>query len=216
MDPLKGKYTHWQRLVHRYKARRDIPFRKQFFVGYDLHGNTYWEFTIDGNMQRLRRKLEPYKQLLFKSDYLSSIPPQWLQWLRRTRDEVPTLEELINDQVRQQKIKVLAQHADAKWTAEKVRLEQEQHLKLQQELERAKLEDEVYVKENKEKTEENKMIEEISDPWKQADKSRDENPVKSAFVKPRGEEKESSDPWKKADESKDQSPVESASIKPRN
>lgn len=209
MDPLKGKYTHWQRLVHQFKARRDIPFRKQFFVGYDLHGNTYWEFTIDGNMQRLRRKLEPYQKLLFKSDYLTSIPPQWLQWLRRTRDTVPTLEELINDQVRQQKIKVLAQHADAKWTAEKVRLEQEQHIKLQQELERAKLEDEAYAK----KTEVKK--DEEADPWKQAEDSKDLNPVETAFLKPRRDDAIASDPWKKADESKGDNPVNTAFVKPR-
>lgn len=107
-------------------------------MGYDLYGNTYWEFTIDGNMQRLRRKLEPYKEQLFKADYFNTVPPQWLQWLRRTRTDAPTLEELINDQVRQQKIKILASQADAKWTMEKERLEQEHQAKLDQELKRAK------------------------------------------------------------------------------
>ncbi|CAN3375666.1 hypothetical protein DIURU_001227 [Diutina rugosa] len=208
MDPLKTKYTPWQRMIHQWKARRDIPFRKKFFCGYDLHGNTYWEFTLDGNMQRLRRKMEPWKPLLFKSDYFETVPPQWLQWLRRTRFEAPTLEELINDQVRQQKIKVLAAHAESKWYAEKQRLEEEQKLKLQQELDRAKQDQEAYLKQYEQEqaekqipqdnttgepvinTEEkhsgkNNDVSEPYDPWKQAEESKHENPVEAASIKPR-------------------------------
>ncbi|CAK7900878.1 hypothetical protein CAAN3_05S03422 [[Candida] anglica] len=167
MDPLKGKYTHFQRLVHRFQARRDIPFRRQFFMGYDLYGNTYWEFTIDGNMQRLRRKLEPYGEQLFKADYFRTVPPQWFQWLRRTRIDPPTLEELINDQVRQQKIKVLAQQADQKWIMEKERLEEEHRLKLESELARAK---------------EPVAREEPSDPWKAADSDKTNQPSSATIT----------------------------------
>ncbi|ODV78631.1 uncharacterized protein CANTADRAFT_53324 [Suhomyces tanzawaensis NRRL Y-17324] len=192
MDPLKNKYTYFQRLRHQWQRRRDIPFRKKFFVGYDLHGNTYWEFTIDGNMQRLRRKLEPYKTLLFQADYFGTVPPQWLQWLRRTRNTPPTLEELINDQIRQQKIKILAQNADEKWTLEKLRLEREQQLKLQAELDRVEQENQAFAsKYNKE-----------TDPWKQADQKEDQTNL-------------ASDPWKQADQTKDVDPIESAALKPR-
>lgn len=136
MDPIKNKYTYLQRMRHQFQARRDIPFRKRFFIGYDLHGNTYWEFTIDGNMQRLRRKLEPYRQELFKADYFLTVPPQWLQWLRRTRNVPPTLDELMADQYRQHRIKALAQQADEKWHLEKLRLEEEHQKTLQAELAR--------------------------------------------------------------------------------
>jgi NADH dehydrogenase [ubiquinone] 1 alpha subcomplex assembly factor 2 len=195
MDPLKGKYTPWQRLIHRWKARRDIPFRKQFFVGYDLHGNTYWEFTTDGNMQRLRRKLEPYRQELFEADYFSTIPPQWLQWLRRTRDDVPTLDELVLEEVRQKRIKLLAQQADAKWQQEKLRLEQEQQLKLQEELHKAEQDDAKYKAEHSKpstgdgeeptKPGELETPQDSYDPWKQADTTKDSNPIEESAIKPR-------------------------------
>lgn len=133
MDPA-SKYPFWKRLAHQFQARRDIPLRRKFFVGYDLYGNTYWEFTIDGNMQRLRRKLEPLEEKAFKADYLSTIPPQWLQWLRRTRNEPPSLQELMNDQIRQQRIKILAKQADHKWEVEKHRLEEDSRMKLEAEL----------------------------------------------------------------------------------
>lgn len=178
MDPLKNKYTPLQRLWHTWMARRDIPFRKKFFVGYDLHGNTYWEFSVDGNMQRLRRKMEPYKQQLFKADYFSTIPPQWLQWLRRTRFDPPTLEDLINDQVRQQKIKILAQHADEKWRMEKMRLEQEQQQKLEAELQKVEKEKTNFEQEYKKTL--NK------DPWSDADRRKGDNTdsIEQSKIKP--------------------------------
>lgn len=178
MDPLKNKYTPLQRLIHQWKSRRDIPFRKKFFVGYDLHGNTYWEFTVDGNMQRLRRKSEPYKPHLFKADYFATIPPQWLQWLRRTRQNSPTLEELINDQVRQQKMKILAQQADEKWYLEKKRLEEEHQKKLASELAKVEKEKEEFENKYKPATQEN--------PWAQADAEAKSNssPIHSATINP--------------------------------
>lgn len=196
MDPLKNKYTYLQRLKHQFQARRDIPFRRRFFVGYDLHGNTYWEFTIDGNMQRLRRKMDPYEPLLFKADYFSTVPPQWLQWLRRTRNDPPSLEELINDQVRQAKLKLLAQHADAKWEAERLRLEEEQRLKLNAELQRTEREEREYQEKHQAKKDslgeyeqsqakEDKHAQNEADPWKQADESKDANPIELATLKVR-------------------------------
>lgn len=137
MDPLAHKYTYFQRLWHRWQARRDIPFRRKFFVGYDLAGNTYWEFTIDGNVHNLRRKLEPYVQLPFKVDHYHTVPPQWHQWLRRTRPTAPTIQELVNDQIRQERIKLLAQQADRKWLLEKEKQQQAFDLELQHELRKA-------------------------------------------------------------------------------
>ncbi|RLV85938.1 NADH-ubiquinone oxidoreductase assembly factor N7BML [Meyerozyma sp. JA9] len=136
MDPLAHKYTYFQRLWHRWQARRDIPFRRKFFVGYDLSGNTYWEFTIDGNLNNLRRKLEPYIKSPFEVDHYHTVPPQWHQWLRRTRPNAPTIQELINDQLRQDRIKILAKQADQKWTLEKQKQQQALESQLQRELQK--------------------------------------------------------------------------------
>lgn len=197
MDPIASKYSYWKRILHKFQSRRDMPFRRKFFVGYDLHGNTYWEFTIDGNMQRLRRKLEPYEEKLFKADYFETVPPQWLQWLRRTRNEAPTLQELINDQIRQQRIKILAQQADQRWYLEKQRLEEQQQLKLQAELqkveaEKIKFEEESRKIQQKAAESETKPQTKVetkpeTNPWTEADaqaKSGD-SPIESAFLKPR-------------------------------
>lgn len=197
MDPIASKFPYWKRVLHKFQSRKDIPFRRKFFVGYDLHGNTYWEFTIDGNMQRLRRKLEPFEEKIFKADYFETVPPQWLQWLRRTRNEAPTLQELINDQIRQQRIKVLAQQADERWYREKERLEYEQNMKLEAELKKVADENQKFEQEAQKSREAEKEVPtdaETSettgpkeDPWAKADtqaKSQD-SPIESAFIKPR-------------------------------
>ncbi|AOW29719.1 hypothetical protein MG5_04247 [Candida albicans P57072] len=183
MDIIKKKYPFWKRLLHKWQSRRDIPFRKKFFIGYDLYGNTYWEFTIDGNMSRLRRKLEPFRKELFEVDYFKTIPPQWLQWLRRTREHSPSLNELIEDQIRQQRIKILAQQADENWKLEKLRLEREQQLKLSNELNKVKLENEKFIE--KQKRKEKEALLRVEDPWKQAEESKNENPIESTTIKPR-------------------------------
>lgn len=182
MDVIKQKYPAWKRLLHKWQARRDIPFRRKFFIGYDLYGNTYWEFTIDGNVSRLRRKLEPFKQEIFKVDYFKTIPPQWLQWLRRTRFDAPTLEELVQDQLRQQRLKILAKQADEKWQLEKLRLDEENRIKLQHELQRAEMENAPKIAEG---AQESQLAAEDTNPWKQADQSKDGDPIESATIKPR-------------------------------
>lgn len=199
MESIATKYPYWKRVLHKFQARRDIPFRKKFFMGYDLSGNTYWEFTIDGNMGRLRRKLEPFQQSIFKVDHFESVPPQWHQWLRRTRHDAPSLQELIDDQMRQQKMKILAQHADQKWQNEKLRLENESRMKLQAELDKVEAE--------------NKKFEEEINRAKAAEAA--EASEKPAEKGPEGGA--SADPWAAADAQakSEESPIGAASIKPR-
>lgn len=234
MDIIRRKYSPWKILQHKWQARRDIPFRRKFFVGYDLYGNTYWEFTEDKNMSRLRRKMQPLRQELFEVDYFKTVPPQWLQWLRRTRDKVPTLEELIQDQMRQERMKMLAASADEKWKLEKMRLEQIEKMKLQTELDRVKQE-QIPANEKQNNLDQTEL-ESLQapkllhadhapefDPWKQADESRDKDPIQSASLSPQNpaaatevhRESEIENPWKQADESRDKDPIEVASIKPR-
>ena len=120
-------------------------------------------------MSRLRRKLEPFRKELFEVDYFKTIPPQWLQWLRRTREHSPSLNELIEDQIRQQRIKILAQQADENWKLEKLRLEREQQLKLSNELNKVKLEMKNLLKT---KRKEKEALLRVEDPWKQAEESK--------------------------------------------
>ncbi|KAM3069632.1 hypothetical protein ACMFMG_010350 [Clarireedia jacksonii] len=44
-----------------------------------------------------------------------SISPQWHQWLRYTRADAPSLQELESDLQRQARLKVLARQADERW-----------------------------------------------------------------------------------------------------
>ncbi|ODV62245.1 uncharacterized protein ASCRUDRAFT_90209 [Ascoidea rubescens DSM 1968] len=116
MDPLAGKVTPFQRIWHRWRSLRNVPFRKKFFIGYDLNGNTYWEFfleNINAN-QRLRRIIH-YRDNR-KHFEKQEIPTQWMQWLRYTRTRHPTLTELLADVQRQQAMKILAKQADERWT----------------------------------------------------------------------------------------------------
>lgn len=185
MDPLASKYTVWKRILHKFQARRDIPFRKKFFVGYDLHGNTYWEFTDDGNMQRLRRKMQPYKEYMFQADYFSTIPPPWLQWLRRTRSEPPSVHELMAEMVRQNNVKELAQKADQKWRDLKLLQQKEHDIKLQTELDRVKSESQ--AKKHVDSKNHDVAVQETTksdDPWAEANKAQkdDYNPIQSARI----------------------------------
>lgn len=45
------------------------------------------------------------------------MPPAWHQWLRYQRAEPPTLQEQSVEAMRQERIKVLAAEADARWKA---------------------------------------------------------------------------------------------------
>ena len=76
----------------------------------------------------------------------------------------------------------MAQQADENWKLEKLRLEREQQLKLSNELNKVKLENEKFI-ENKTKRKE--ALLRVEDPWKQAEESKNENPIESTTIKPR-------------------------------
>jgi NADH dehydrogenase [ubiquinone] 1 alpha subcomplex assembly factor 2 len=48
-----------------------------------------------------------------------SISPQWHQWLRYTRPDAPSLQELQGDVLRQERLKILAREADERWAQKK-------------------------------------------------------------------------------------------------
>lgn len=117
---------------YKWKALR-LPWRKRYLVGesciphasqvsltnnipgFDLNGNTYWEFRLTSEPTSRWRRIVKYPS----NTHLSSVKvsPLWHQWLRYTRDNAPTLEEQQGDVVRQARMKQLAAAADARWEA---------------------------------------------------------------------------------------------------
>ncbi|KAL2122947.1 hypothetical protein VTJ04DRAFT_3402 [Mycothermus thermophilus] len=120
-SPLLRAWYKWKMLR--------LPWRRKFLIGFDLQGNTYWEFLDRGAPRppppsspsspsspstRWRRILKPRRSTPFDS---VTVPPAWHQWLRHTRADPPSLEEQAAEVERQARIKVLAAQADARWEA---------------------------------------------------------------------------------------------------
>lgn len=103
---IKGLWNKW-------KALR-LPWRKQFLVGQDLAGNTFWEFRDTADPNRMRRIIKGHRRVQH-SDV--QITPQWHQWLRQTRADPPSLEEQQMDVTRQIQLKHNARLADERWAA---------------------------------------------------------------------------------------------------
>ncbi|KAJ4268542.1 hypothetical protein NW762_002605 [Fusarium torreyae] len=104
------------RTWYKWKALR-LPWRKRFLVGYDLQGNTYWEFRLTRGAEsneRWRRIVKYPRSAHYSSVKVS---PQWHQWLRHTREEPPSVDEQQGDVMRQARMKKLAAEADARWEA---------------------------------------------------------------------------------------------------
>ncbi|KAG6054739.1 hypothetical protein E4U17_003502 [Claviceps sp. LM77 group G4] len=110
MAPSFGPLT---RAYYRWKTLR-LPWRKRFFIGYDLQGNTYWEFKLTSADTRMRRIVN-YPSKTYNSQV--KVPPLWHQWLRYARNTPPSLDEQHGDVLRKERMKVLAAEADARWEA---------------------------------------------------------------------------------------------------
>lgn len=106
---IKWKTQLW----HRWRALRNVPFRRKWFVGYDLEGNSYWELTDHNNPTRLRRKVSLDKPYFHFSDFKPH--PMWMQWMQFTRPEPPSLEDLRADAQRQMRLRQLSREAETKW-----------------------------------------------------------------------------------------------------
>ncbi|KAJ2903674.1 NADH-ubiquinone oxidoreductase assembly factor N7BML [Zalerion maritima] len=108
---LSPFHTIWAR----WKALR-LPWRTQVLVGKDLKGNTYWEFPDARGMAPGRmRRIVKYP----RGTHLSQVkvPPMWHQWLRHQRPQPPSIRDQQVEEVRQERIKILAAQADARWEA---------------------------------------------------------------------------------------------------
>ncbi|RMZ74471.1 hypothetical protein GMOD_00003516 [Pyrenophora seminiperda CCB06] len=100
-----------RRAWYQWKMQR-FPWRKKWLVGFDLHGNTFWEFK-DALHALRNRRIAKYSRSTHLGDV--QISPSWMQWLRHTRFEPPTITEQHQDLMRQARMKQLAAQADARW-----------------------------------------------------------------------------------------------------
>ncbi|KAK9473162.1 uncharacterized protein V1510DRAFT_402542 [Dipodascopsis tothii] len=108
--PNISTFRHY---YYKWRALRNVPFRKKFFVGFDLDGNTFWEFYSDLNPGRMRRLVELRRSIPSYVDY--KMPPQWNQWLRAVRPDPPTMEELMAEEQRLNTLSRRVAAADARW-----------------------------------------------------------------------------------------------------
>ncbi|TGO53274.1 hypothetical protein BOTNAR_0299g00050 [Botryotinia narcissicola] len=129
LSPIRKAWYQW-------KALR-LPWRKRFFVarhsspalheanqrtpGLDLQNNSFWEFRDAITAGRMRRIVQTPSSIQYSDVKIS---PQWHQWLRHTREDPPSIEELVGDLARQERLKVLARQADERWNAKASFLDQ--------------------------------------------------------------------------------------------
>ncbi|KAF7890920.1 uncharacterized protein EAF01_010729 [Botrytis porri] len=113
LSPIRKAWYQW-------KALR-LPWRKRFFVGLDLQNNSFWEFRDAITAGRMRRIVQTPSSIQYSDVKIS---PQWHQWLRHTREDAPSIEELMGDIARQERLKVLARQADERWNAKASFLDQ--------------------------------------------------------------------------------------------
>ncbi|KAL2270356.1 hypothetical protein VTJ83DRAFT_2540 [Remersonia thermophila] len=135
MSPLP--FSPLLRAWYKWKMLR-LPWRRKFLIGFDLNGNTYWEFLDRGAPRppppgqatssssppsRTRptpialrwRRIVHYPRGTHHGDV--AVPPAWHQWLRHTRADPPSIEEQRAEVARQARIKLLAAEADRRWEA---------------------------------------------------------------------------------------------------
>lgn len=82
---------------------------KRRLVGQDLHGNSFYETIIgtDINGNPRTRRTVQYKgsnEAWRAAENMHSLPVQWTAWLSYSRQNPPSIEELVNDKLRQQQL----------------------------------------------------------------------------------------------------------------
>ncbi|GJN89385.1 hypothetical protein Rhopal_002365-T1 [Rhodotorula paludigena] len=83
----------------------------------------YWKgVDLEDEWRRAKRYIE-YRETKPLSEYgYDTIPVQWTSWLRRTRREPPTIQELQEDYARQVRLQENIRRLEEQYQAEKVRL----------------------------------------------------------------------------------------------
>ncbi|KAF3922506.1 hypothetical protein AA313_de0210297 [Arthrobotrys entomopaga] len=105
----------FKRLYYRWKSMR-LPWRKRYFIGMDLEGNTFWEFRDRLVASRARRIIDFRGGVHSLANYSEfRVDPQWHQWLRCTRYEPPTVAELQAEVTRRKTMVERVRLADERW-----------------------------------------------------------------------------------------------------
>ncbi|KAJ2115483.1 hypothetical protein IW146_002279 [Coemansia sp. RSA 922] len=95
MGAIRQAYMMW-------KALR-LPWRRDVLAGVDLDGNLYFERSVR-SAQRTRRHVV-YKKNINVAEYNDQIIPiQWQAWMRHTRSQPPTIQELLHDVERRRRM----------------------------------------------------------------------------------------------------------------
>ncbi|KAI7868321.1 hypothetical protein BDF14DRAFT_1724905 [Spinellus fusiger] len=112
-----------QRFSEVYKVTR-FPWKKHALVGKDLDGNEYWEMPnpLGGRVKRWVQMKEHDDMTLLDQSHL---PVQWHAWLRHTRFNPPSLQELATEERRRAIIQGRASKLEEAWAVRKLQLEQE-------------------------------------------------------------------------------------------
>ncbi|CAO1614305.1 unnamed protein product [Jaminaea pallidilutea] len=127
---VRGLMRRWWDSV----AQRLNGGQPRYLRGYDLEGNAYYEYppysdagsSSQPSYARRTRRMVKYKEKMALEDYdHRALPIQWKMWLRHTRGQAPTMEELEKDHRRQTALGELV----AQW---KLKEEEEKRMKLEQ------------------------------------------------------------------------------------
>jgi NADH dehydrogenase [ubiquinone] 1 alpha subcomplex assembly factor 2 len=140
-DKIKAfhkKIPVWKQLYFKWRSLTNVPFRKKFFIGYDLDGNTYWEFYLEGKGKNIRprRVMEPYKPEALLLNYFEKVPIQWTQWLKFSRKTPPSIFDIVADEERVRKLQILAEFKENEQLYNKELKQQKIDANLQNELQK--------------------------------------------------------------------------------
>ena len=110
----------FRRTLNRLKTI-NFPGKSNKFIGQDLQGNLYFEGPpVREGLSKSRRSIVYGDGRDAYSQYVPhSIPVQWQAWLRHTREQPPSLDELQSDVMRQQDLAVKVQALQEKDQQEK-------------------------------------------------------------------------------------------------
>ncbi|CAG8433091.1 10720_t:CDS:2 [Diversispora eburnea] len=91
-----------------------LPWRSRVFVGTDLSGNEYYE-SVTATNGRTRRIVEMKEKKLLSDYEEDALPVQWQSWLRHTRYDPPTIDEIELANKRRETIIQKAKAFDKEW-----------------------------------------------------------------------------------------------------
>lgn len=100
-DNLFATTKNEEMTLSRLRILYERLFRKRTYIGSDLSGNHFFELYNPLHPGRPRRIVD-YAQGTWRQVNEGMLPPQWLTWLKHTRRDPPSIQELEEDVRRRQ------------------------------------------------------------------------------------------------------------------